>query len=662
LQRTPEDEADPATSVGSLEPGTVPAEPRGLSEDGLPASAAVSPGRRARRVSAAVRRRQVTGALAGATVVAAVAAVTTSAMALWGVVALLGVLTVAYGAVARTLNHRAVRRELASAFGAPAGDLAPMDWGPIDARLQMAEPGAVPMQAEMTFGEIAAFAASYFTALALTPVVMVLRLVSGDIGDLERHNVLGRLVGFQAYWRSQSLKMVTASVAATAAVAVVGAAGSTAFAATAGPSYTVQAGDSLGSIAANNGTTVAALVAANQLADPNVIMVGQVLTLSGSSSAASTVSSSTSASGSYTVQAGDTLGSIAAANGTTVAALEAANSLADPNMIMVGQVLVLSGTASSASTSTAAASTTSSSTSASGSYTVQAGDTLGSIAAANGTTVAALEAANSLADPNMIMVGQVLALSGTAPSASTAAASTTTSSAATPTTSSAATPTNSTSAASGSYTVQAGDTVGSIATMEGTTAQALAAANNLTNPNVIFVGEVLVLSGAPAAAAPAAPAAAAPAAPAATPATDTSATDPTTVSTPAAPAAAAPAAAPAASGAALAVQTALAQVGVPYVWGGESPSGFDCSGLVAYAWAAAGVSLAHYTYTQESETTSISEADLEPGDLVFYGGGEHVAMYIGNGQVVSANTTGTNVQTQSITYDGTPTLFTRVTS
>jgi cell wall-associated NlpC family hydrolase len=77
-----------------------------------------------------------------------------------------------------------------------------------------------------------------------------------------------------------------------------------------------------------------------------------------------------------------------------------------------------------------------------------------------------------------------------------------------------------------------------------------------------------------------------------------------------------------------------------------------------YAWAAAGVSLPHYTVSQYDDTTRISAGQLLPGDLVFYDNYDgpqpgHVAMYIGGGQVVAANETGTNVQTQSISWDGT---------
>lgn len=121
--------------------------------------------------------------------------------------------------------------------------------------------------------------------------------------------------------------------------------------------------------------------------------------------------------------------------------------------------------------------------------------------------------------------------------------------------------------------------------------------------------------------------------------------------------------------ASIAVATALAQVGKPYLWGAAGPNAFDCSGLTMFAWAAAGIQLEHYTVAQLQETYPITQAELQPGDLVFYSPPMdypivpgHVAMYIGNGDVVSANSAGTFVQTQSIYYDGIPSSFGRVTS
>ena len=296
--------------------------------------------------------------------------------------------------------------------------------------------------------------------------------------------------------------------------------------------------------------------------------------------------------------------------------------------------LVGAGVASASTASTAAPITTS--------YTVQAGDTLFAIASRYGTTVAALAAANGIGDVNLIFAGQVLEVPAAAasapagvPSAGTAAASSTTS--------------------AGTYAVRAGDTLGAIAARFGTTVGQLAASNGISDPNFIYVDQVLTVGGpAPAAAATST---------ASTPSTHSTASESDSdSSTPAASAPAAsapPAVAGVSAAAATAVKAALSQVGVPYIWGGASPqTGFDCSGLVMYAWAAAGVSLPHYTVSQYQDTTRIDAAQLQPGDLVFYDNYSgpqpgHVAMYIGNGQVVAANSSGTVVQTQSIGYDGT---------
>jgi cell wall-associated NlpC family hydrolase len=96
----------------------------------------------------------------------------------------------------------------------------------------------------------------------------------------------------------------------------------------------------------------------------------------------------------------------------------------------------------------------------------------------------------------------------------------------------------------------------------------------------------------------------------------------------------------ASSGAAqAAVNTALAQVGDAYVWGAGGPNAFDCSGLTQYAYSAAGVSLPHSSRSQSQMGRSVSVSELQPGDLLFYySPTSHVAMYIGNGQMVHAST------------------------
>lgn len=102
-----------------------------------------------------------------------------------------------------------------------------------------------------------------------------------------------------------------------------------------------------------------------------------------------------------------------------------------------------------------------------------------------------------------------------------------------------------------------------------------------------------------------------------------------------------------------AVQAAETQLGVPYVWGGEDPGvGFDCSGLTAWAWGQAGVSLPHYSGAQMADSTPVSISDLQPGDLLFYGpgGSVHVAMYVGGGMMIEATFPGTVVRIDPVRF------------
>jgi peptidoglycan DL-endopeptidase CwlO len=97
-----------------------------------------------------------------------------------------------------------------------------------------------------------------------------------------------------------------------------------------------------------------------------------------------------------------------------------------------------------------------------------------------------------------------------------------------------------------------------------------------------------------------------------------------------------------------AASIALQYLGVPYVWGGASPSGFDCSGLVMYVYAQLGIALPHYTVAQWNATVAISQSQMLPGDLVFFNGLGHVGIYIGNGQFVDAPHTGSVVRIDSL--------------
>lgn len=201
----------------------------------------------------------------------------------------------------------------------------------------------------------------------------------------------------------QVLKLANTTTASTSSTS---SAASTSSSAT---TYTVKSGDTLSSIASSYNTTTSTLTSLNNLSNPNLIYVGQVLKVAGSSTSASTSTSSSSASqattsGTYTVKAGDTLSSIASSYNTTTAALASANSISNANLIYVGQVLKVTGTSSSTST------TTSSTSSTSGSYTVKSGDSLSAIAAAHGLNWKTLAAKNNIASPYVIYVGQQLSL------------------------------------------------------------------------------------------------------------------------------------------------------------------------------------------------------------------------------------------------------------
>jgi peptidoglycan DL-endopeptidase CwlO len=89
-------------------------------------------------------------------------------------------------------------------------------------------------------------------------------------------------------------------------------------------------------------------------------------------------------------------------------------------------------------------------------------------------------------------------------------------------------------------------------------------------------------------------------------------------------------------------------VGVRYAYGGESPSGFDCSGFTRFVYAHFGIDLPHYSGGQFELGHAVSRGALEPGDLVFFDGLGHVGIYVGGGRFIHAPHTGTNVSIDSL--------------
>ena len=105
---------------------------------------------------------------------------------------------------------------------------------------------------------------------------------------------------------------------------------------------------------------------------------------------------------------------------------------------------------------------------------------------------------------------------------------------------------------------------------------------------------------------------------------------------------------PTATQAQKAVAFAYAQLGKPYVWGATGPGSYDCSGLMMAAWAAAGITIPRDTYSQVAGLPSVPLSALQPGDLVFFDGDGHVAMYVGGGMIIDAPRTGLTVEKVSL--------------
>ncbi len=171
--------------------------------------------------------------------------------------------------------------------------------------------------------------------------------------------------------------------------------------------HVVQPGQNLFRIALQYGTTVEAIMAANGLNNARLIYAGQQLVIPRGGSG-SPATSTPAAGGAYTVQWGDTLSNIALRHGVTTWALAQANGISVYQTIYAGQRLVIPGGGAAPAQPTPATGNT---------YTVRPGDTLGQIAQRFGSTVAALAQLNGIANPSAIYPGQVLRLSGNAPTA-----------------------------------------------------------------------------------------------------------------------------------------------------------------------------------------------------------------------------------------------------
>ncbi len=246
----------------------------------------------------------------------------------------------------------------------------------------------------------------------------------------------------------------------------------------------VKPGETLSEIAARNGVSLNQLMQANGITNPNLVVAGQRLVLPGARRAGST-------SGSMTVRPGDTLSTIADANGVSLTRLMQANGITNPNLVIVGQRLVIPGARPAASAPAAKPLPTAK-------YTVKSGETLSEIADRFGTSTERLTQINRISNPNLVVAGTQLAIPGRPGSAVAKAAS--------------PAPRN-----TREHVVRSGENLSTIADNYGMPVERLIAINKIDDPDLVISGTRLKLQAPPPvkAATPAKPAAKLPAKPAA---------------------------------------------------------------------------------------------------------------------------------------------------
>lgn len=448
-------------------------------------------------------------------------------------------------------------------------------------------------------------------------------------------------------------------------------------------SITVKANDTVWGLAQQHGVSVQSIEKLNQIkaSDGNIdlIYVGQNLQIGGSATKTATTKSATkkaATKGTYTVKAGDTLWALADKYNTSVHALQTLNGLSG-DLIVVGQNIqvpgattkttaktsqktTMSATSAASTTSTTAKATTAvsasstSSTSASSVSSVSA-SVVSSTSAASQDAVSANSASSTSTSTILSSTGSVASSTATtsnapvkavatsaAVSASSASSSTATSQSKSVAASASVTSSASSSAASSTTTSQSTASTASATSTSSTTATSTASQASSTAASAASTTSTASQSSSAATSSSTTSQSSSSAATSSASNTVTTNSSSTTTSS----------TSDLATGSVTGLALKLASANIPYVWGGASLSGMDCSGLVSYVYQhAAGITLPHSTVAQESYVTTHSVADAQPGDILFWGSRGstyHDAIYIGNNQYVAAPTEGQNVQVQTI--------------
>ncbi|MED1203298.1 LysM peptidoglycan-binding domain-containing protein [Heyndrickxia acidicola] len=389
-----------------------------------------------------------------------------------------------------------------------------------------------------------------------------------------------------------------------------------AFAAT----YKVQSGDSLYTISKKYGTTIQELRNWNHL-NSDVLYPMQILTVQQTSSSVSKPAASVKT---YKVKSGDTLSAIALKYSVTVAQLKSWNKLSS-DLIHIGDTLKISGSAAASSSTASIASTKTAPASSAKTYKVTSGDSLSKIASKFKVTVAQLNSWNQL-KTDVIKIGQVLNVAS--PAAVPASPVTTTGGSSKP----AAPPAT---GQTGIYVVKSGDSLSVIAKNAGMSVADLKKLNTLTSDN-IYAGQKLIVSNS----------------------TTIAQTPPSsgkgTISSPPPTGSGQTSASTASFSVDKLISAAKGVIGTPYVWGGSTQSGFDCSGFIYYAYNKAGYQVSRMSsdsyYSRSSYVTK-----PQPGDLVFFEGTyqsgiSHLGIYLGNQQFIHAGDNGVEISSLDNSY------------